>query len=69
MGVGMRAIDEDLDVALARQLHDLVHRKDLAGEVGDVRDFDHLGLRRDRVAEHVDEVFLRRRRHLEARPA
>ncbi len=62
---GVRAIHEDLDPLLPRHLHDLPHRENLPGEVGDVRDFDDAGARRDRRAELLDDVVVRRRRHLE----
>ena len=40
-------------------------REDLTGEVRDVRDLDDARARRDRVAELLDDVLVRRRRHLE----
>ena len=53
---GMRAVDEDLDAALARHPDDLADGQDLPGQVRDVRDLDDPGPRRDRPAEAVDDV-------------
>ena len=38
-----------------------LHREELAGEVGDVAEVQHLGLRRDRLLEALIQIVLRRR--------
>ncbi len=49
MGEGVGAVDEHLDAARPGELHQLPHRHDLAGEVGDVGDLDDPGPRGDRL--------------------
>jgi hypothetical protein len=51
-----KAVHDHLDAALASHLADALHREDLAGEVRDVADQDHLRLRRDRLLEALVEV-------------
>ncbi len=56
MGVGVGAVDEHPDVVFPGELDDLPDRKDLPGEVGDVRHLDDASPRGDRPTEDIDEV-------------
>ena len=58
VGVGMGAVDEYLDSAGPREIHQLLHRHDLAGEVGDVGDFDDAGAGGDGGLELIDDILL-----------
>ena len=53
----VRAVDNRLDAARPRQACDVAHWKQLAGQVRDVADVDHLGLRGDSLAEERDVVL------------
>ena len=49
LGVGVGAVHNHLNAALAGHLANLLNREDLAGQVGDVADVNYLRLRGDRV--------------------
>ena len=53
----VRAVDDDFDAALASHLADSLDRKYLPGEVGDVTDKDHFGLRSDRALEPLIQII------------
>ncbi len=65
MGKGMGPVDEHRDPLWPRHRHDVAHREDLPGEVGDVGDLDDARARRDGGRELVHDVLLRRRGHIE----
>jgi hypothetical protein len=60
---GVRAVDNGLDPAPPRFIADLLHRKDLSGQVGDVAEVQDAGRRGDCAEQPVGEVVLRLRRY------
>ena len=65
VGVGVGPVHNSLDASGPRHLAYLLYRKDLAAQVGNVAAEDHLGSRRNRLLEDVDQVLHARRRRRE----
>ena len=61
----VRAVDDRLHALGARRVADLLHRKNLPGEIRDVAEVQDPGLRPDRRDQAIREIVHRRRRHRE----
>jgi hypothetical protein len=57
----VRAVDDGDDAAGAGHARQVLHREDLAGEVGDVAEVQHLGARGDRAFEQAEQRLARGR--------
>ena len=57
----VRAVDDGDDAARASHARQVLHREDLAGQVGDVAEVQHLRARTDRAFENAVEILAGRR--------